>query len=873
MKYYQHTIDQVLDHLGTSAAGLTQSAAEQRLQKSGLNEVQTHVGIHRLALFLSQFKSSIIYILLFAVALSFLTGEWFDGLIILVILLANALIGYAQELSAHQSLQALQQFNRITTRVRRDASLVETDARFLVPGDVIELTAGDRVPADCRLLEVNELKVQESALTGESISVHKKTDVLSGELPLGDRSNLLFSATDVIAGMATAVVVKTGDRTQIGHIARLIRDAGEDRTPLQKKLDAFGRRFSWVVTCVCVLLFVIISYQASLRVGFDLAVLRELALVAVALAVAAVPEGLPAVVTITLSIGVRKLLKKRIIVKRLSSVESLGSCDVICTDKTGTLTRNEMKVTHVWTPDGEAELSGLGYEPVGQATHELAPLVYEIGMVCNKATVHQENGEWRITGDPTEAALLVSGMKIVEPPVVRELQLLPFDSTRKKMSVLIERAEQSLVYTKGAPDPMLDTCTHVLIEQRIEPLTDELAEHIREHINRYASQALRVIAMAYKPVQPGEPISEDGLVFVGLQAMIDPPRDDVIESLKKTRAAGIRVVMITGDYQQTAMAIGQKIGIEGHCMEGSELSGLSEQQVGQVLAGGVNIFTRTVPEDKQKIVAALQNQGSIVAMTGDGINDAPALKKADIGVAVGSGTDVAKEASDLILLDDSFTHIVNAIEEGRGIFDNIQKTILLLLSGNLSEVLIVVMAVLLGWDLPLTVIMILWINLISDGAPALALAIDPYGQHIMHRQPRPASAGLLSGQHIMLVVGLAAVITVCALWLFHERLPVALDQAQTLVFNVIIVAEVGLLFAIRFLFHTPPLTNRWLWLTVVLTLLIQLLIMYTPARQLFGITPLDLHSLLWVLMVAGLVYVIGVLLVLLNRRYPIPGGG
>lgn len=865
-KTYQKSIESLLNEFNTSVNGLSQSEAEHRVYLYGYNQLNTDIKIHKLLLFITQFKSFIIYILLFAVSLSLLTGEYLDATIISAILIANALIGYFQELSAHKSLEVLKKYNRIHAMVKRDGKFITIDAKFLVQGDIIYVSAGDFVPADCRLLDSDQLKVQEAVLTGESVAVSKAPGVLRNTCQIGDQSNMLFSSTSVIDGIATAMVVKTGESTEMGLVTQLIRETDEELTPLQKKLDVFGKKLSLAIIGVCLFIFAIIAANEYWHDGLNLMSLRDIALISVALAVAAVPEGLPAVVTITLSIGVKKLLKKRIIVKRLSSVETLGSCDVICTDKTGTLTRNEMKVTHAWNLDGESLISGEGYEPVGEQSFQLAPLIYEIGMLCNKSSVYQEQGKWLITGDPTEAALMVSAMKIIDTPAVDILEVLPFDSTRKKMSVLVKRATEYFVYTKGAPDPILESCTHVSLHNKIIPITDSLRTTIRSQINHYASQALRVIAMAYKQTQSDEKISEDGLVFVGLQAMIDPPREDVIESIRKTKEAGVRVIMITGDYKETAMAIGKIIGINGRCIEGSELSEMDEKEIQNNLSDGVNIFSRTVPKDKQKIVTALQRQGSVVAMTGDGINDAPALKKADIGVAVGSGTDVAKEASDFILLSNSFSHVVNAIEEGRGIYDNIQKTIMLLMSGNLSEVLIVVLAVIMGWDLPLTVIMILWINLVSDGAPALALAIDPYGKNIMQRPPRRSDEGIMTANQTYFVVLLALITTAYALVLFNNYAHTSLIMAQTIVFNVIIVAEIGLVFAIRLLFETPLRSNLWLWVTVLMTVLLQIIIMYTPAAKIFSVVALDITVLFRVMFIGFLVLLSGTLLSFIYRK-------
>lgn len=867
MIFYKETIEALYKNLKTTSSGLSQEQADSRLTQFGLNELGTKIKIRKLSLFISQFKSFIIYILLFAVLLSVLANEYLDALIIFTILIANALIGYYQELSALKSLEALKKFNCVKAKVWRDKNLIEIDAKYLVKGDIISLEAGDNVPADSRLIEANALKVQESSLTGESVAVNKNTYCINEQSQIGDQTNMIFSATSILEGMALAMVVKTGMHTEIGEITQLIRETKEDLTPLQKKLDTFGKKLSLYIILVSIAIFCIVGLKEYLNAGFSIVAFREIALISIAIAVAAVPEGLPAVVTITLSIGIKKLLKKKALVKKLSSVETLGSCNVICTDKTGTLTRNEMMVSHVWSLDGEALISGVGYEPTGQVSHRLSPLIYEIGMVCNNASVTKDKDVWQITGDPTEGALLVSAMKEAIELQVQRISILPFDTVRKKMSVLIKKESDYFVYTKGAPGSILDCCTHVLINNQVKPLTVKFKEKIRHQINHYGSLALRVMAFAYKTSKSEKECTEDKLIFTGLQAMIDPPRDDVIKSISKTKQAGIRVVMITGDYKETAIAIAKKVGIQGSCLEGKEIDDMTEEDLQKQLSEGVNIFSRTIPAHKQRIVSALQMQGSIVAMTGDGVNDAPALKKADIGVAVGSGTDVAKEASDLILLDDSFTNIVNAIEEGRGIYDNIQKTIMLLLSGNLSEVLIVLIAVILGWDIPLTVIMILWINLISDGAPALALSVDPYGKNIMQKKPKAINQSILTKTQTFFVIFLGLIATCCALLLFKIHTEHSLIVAQTVVFNVIIAAEIGLLFAIRYLFQTPQKTNRWLWLTILVTLLIQLIIMYTPVAKIFRAAALELSTLIWIIGVGILVFLCGIVYVLIQRKF------
>ncbi len=877
MQRYRQSIAETFLALDAGGEGLTSQEATQRLAKYGFNSLQTKSEVNPLLIFLNQFKSFIIYILLFAVLFSLLIGEYVDSLIILAILLLNALIGFFQELSAHKSLEALRKMGATKATVFRDGRKAVLDAKFLVPGDVVQVEAGDKVPADCRLMEVVRLKVDESALTGESVPVDKDSAVLGREVPLGEQGNMLFSSTAVVTGNGRAVVVATGMATEIGKITTLVKEAEEELTPLQRRLDAFGKKLGMVIIGISGVVFTLGFAKEYLANGMNTEALITFAFIAISLSVAAVPTALPAVVTIALSIGVKRLLRKKALVRRLSAVETLGSCDIICTDKTGTLTQNQMCVRHAWTFDGEAEVSGVGYDPQGEISDSLSPRLFMIGLACNNASLYNEKGRWRITGDPTEAALLSSGRKAgVVVSGVRKDEL-PFDSDRKIMSVLVEDEGRRFIYSKGAAWELLTRCSHVLIQGQEVELDDVLRARIEGINDAYAGQALRVLGFAYKNLGPGELFVEERLTFVGLQAMIDPPRPDVVESIAKTKGAGIRVIMITGDYRATAAAIGAEVGISGEVVTGEEMERLNEEQLIAALANGANIFARVVPEHKQRIVAALQKTGHVVAMTGDGVNDAPALKKANIGVAVGSGTEVAKEASDFVLLDDSFTHIVNAIEEGRGIYDNIQKSIMLLLSGNLSEVLIIFLAVLFGMSLPLTAILLLWINMVTDGAPALAYSVDPYGDGIMRRKPKPAREGILPRSKLTLIGVLGVVGTVIALTIFsltggNDGSAENVILAQTMVFNFVVFYECILVFVIRHGYRVPFFSNGWVWGSVLLCIGLQAMLMYTPLREVFKIVALSVREL-GVLAIGGLIfYLLSVCYQMVAKRFCTNGG-
>jgi P-type Ca2+ transporter type 2C len=854
--YYQPKIEQLLRFFKSTEEGLSISEAEERLSIIGPNELETKTIIKPLMIFISQFKSFIIYILLFAVVFSILIGEYVDSVIILIILLANAIIGFYQELGAHKSLEALQQISTVQAIVVRDGQPREISAKKLVPGDVVLLEAGDRVPADLRIIDAVQLRVEESALTGESVPVNKAAETITETVPLGDRSNMLYSATTLATGNCRALVVTTGMKTELGKITELVKEAEEEQTPLQRRLDLFGKKLSYVIITICLIVFCLFFYRDYFINGFSSHSVLSLMLIAISLAVAAVPTALPAVVTIALSVGVKRLLDKKALVRNLSSVETLGSCDVICTDKTGTLTANQMTVRYAWTVAGEVTLGGSGYTPVGDVSGLVVEELFHCGLLCNNASLHFESGEWHTTGDPTEAALLTSAVKVGVTDDSQRRAEQPFNSERKLMTVLVDEGGVCSSYSKGALSQLLGRCSKILIDGEERSLTYEWRARIEQQNSHYATQAMRVLAFAMK--RTTKELSEQHLTFIGLQAMIDPPRLDVAESLRRTKLAGIRVIMITGDYGETAKAIGQEIGIEGGSLSGDDLTAMGETSLRSALQNNVNIFSRVDPEHKQKIVDVLQQMGKTVAMTGDGVNDAPALKKANIGVAVGSGTEVAKEASDLVLLDDSFTHIVNAIEEGRGIYDNIQKSIMLLLSGNLGEVLIIFCAALFGMNLPLTAVLLLWINMVTDGAPALAYSVDPYGTDIMLRRPKPREEGILPVSKLVLLGVLGVVGSALALILFFyfggaSGAGKQLVHAQTMVFNFVVLYEVILIFVIRSSYQVPFFANRWVWAAALISVVLQALLMYSPLALMFKIIPLGLSDLI-ILFAAGILF-------------------
>ena len=848
--YYQQSQEELFSGLACDPAGLRKAEVEQRLHRYGPNRLREAPPQHPLIIFFDQFKSFIIYILLFAVAFALAIGEYIDSLIIIVIVLINALIGFFQEYGAARSLAALKELTEVMATGLRDGSWQSVKSTALVPGDIISVTAGDKIPADARIITANRLVVEEAALTGESLPVDKESVVLDGDLQIADQKNMLFSSTSVVSGRAEAVVVATGMKTEIGIIADLVETATEELTPLQRRLDSFGRRLGLIIIVICVLVMLLSCGKEFLLLKtISRESLVAFAFIAISLAVAAVPTALPAVVTIALSIGVKRLLRRKALVRRLASVETLGSCDVICTDKTGTLTCNQMTVRRAWTLKREISLTADHLDNKKLILEE--ELLFRTGTLCNDAVIKKDGENFESRGDPTEIALLLSAEKVGCKAHGQRFDEIPFDGRRKRMSVMVEESGGSRLYAKGASDSILEISSRVLLDGEVVPLNETLRGLIIAQNDNYAGQAMRVLAFACSDLNnetPPSPAVDGDLIFIGLQAMVDPPRPDVREAIIRSYAAGIRVIMITGDYRETARAIGREIGIEGETLTGVELAVLSDDELRQRLQSNTNIFARVIPEHKQRIVSMLQDLGHTVAMTGDGVNDAPALKKANIGIAVGSGTDVAKEAADFVLLDDSFSHITNAIEEGRGIYDNIQKSIMLLLSGNLGEVLIIFLAVLLGWNLPLTAVLLLWINMVTDGAPALAFSVDGYGRNIMRRPPKPRDEAILTGQKLFLITVLGVAGTLIALVLFRltggaSELESEVTKARTMVFSFVVLYEMILVFVIRRDYEVPFFSNAWVWGSVIFSIALQGVLIYTPLALYFKLTPLEMSDI------------------------------
>jgi Ca2+-transporting ATPase len=875
--------------------GLTETQVVERRTEYGYNALAEAPAVPLWKKLAGQFKELVIWILIVAALIAGAMGEWADTLAILAIVLLNGIIGFLQEEKAERALAALQKLSAPMAKVIRGGQLVNLPAREIVPGDRIELMAGDNVPADSRLIEAFGLRVQEAALTGESTPVDKDANcVLDTVTALGDRRNMLFMGTVLAAGKGSAVVTGTGMNTELGQIAGLLQRYETEPTPLQRRLAELGK----VLVIVCLAIVSVIFVLQMLRQPHLRQLLGELRfgallvdpkmldvfLTAVTLAVAAVPEGLPAVVTLSLALGLQRMVKRNALVRKLPSVETLGSVTVICSDKTGTLTRNEMTVREIVAGQERYQVSGSGYTPRGQfhrgpraacAADVAGPSnavpndspdpscepvdprsqpdlmqALTIGARCNNATVSPQGDgaeSWQVIGDPTEGALIVAALKAgieSHDQEHRVLYEIPFDSERKAMSIVLRgRNSGPVMYTKGAPEVILSKCSSERRDGQIHPLTDDRRKEIMHANSALASRALRVLALAYcdQPSRSGDEYEERDLVFAGLMGMIDPPRDEVRDAVRTCREAGIRPVMITGDHPDTALAIARELRIatgDERAITGNALDATPDDALAAQVTD-ISVYARVSAEHKLRVVRAWKTRGQVVAMTGDGVNDAPAVKAADIGIAMGvTGTDVTKEASDMVLTDDNFTSIVNAVEEGRGIFDNIQKFVHYLLSCNAGEVLLMFVAALVGWPVPLMAIQILWINLVTDGLPALALAMEPPERDIMRRKPRPPRESVITLHRGFLILfhgALVASVALTGFWLVYRGDPDQLPRARTVTFCITALAQLFFSIGCRSHHYTMPelgaFSNPHLFGAIAVSGLLQLAVVTVPFAQ------------------------------------------
>lgn len=847
--------------------GLTEQDARQRLVELGPNELPEAPPISALTLLLGQFTSLIVWVLIGAAIISGLLQEWGDTAAILAIVVLNAILGFVQEFRAERSIEALKHMIIVSARVTRDGTQRSIAARELVPGDLIEIEAGDRIPADARMVYAAGFQTQEASLTGESTPVGKTgSSIQEKNVSLGDRRNMVFMGTAAVSGKGRALVVETGARTELGKIASMIHEASQaehEETPLQRRLDQLGHRLLWLSLGVVAVVF---SLGLARGIGFV-----EMFITSVSLAVAAIPEGLPAVVTISLALGVTRMVKRHALIRKLPAVETLGSTTVICTDKTGTLTKNEMTVTRLFTDGRTIEVTGEGYRPEGELRELGRSLVVKdepgvdrlmtTAVLCNGAALTNQKGTWQVLGDPTEGALLVAAAKVglkkevleTARPTVREA---PFDPERKMMTIVRGSGHDLVAYVKGAPDVLLERCSRYVTAAGVaQPLSRVVKEAIQAANEGFAREALRVLGVADRSLAelPGQARAQDleqDLTFLGLIAMKDPLRPEAKVAAQTCIEAGIRTVMITGDHKDTAVAIANDLGIMGsdrHAISGMELSRLSDDELRDRVSTTA-VYARVSAEDKLRVVRAWKEQGAVVAMTGDGVNDAPALKAADIGVAMGvTGTDVTKEASDMVVTDDNFASIAAAVEEGRAIYANIVKAVHYLLSCNISEILVMLLATLFALPLPLLPVQILWINLVTDGLPALALAVDPADPGIMQRPPRRPQASILNRERLLLMFGqgaFMALITILSFVYCRYGMDQDLDRARTLTFTILVFSQLFHAFNCRnnrrSLFAIGPFANRALVVTAALSALLQVvLVSATPLHGLFKVTPFD----------------------------------
>jgi Ca2+-transporting ATPase len=843
-----------------SSQGLSVNQVEQRLSLFGPNVLPEQKKNSPVLIFFNQFSSFIVWVLIIALVISALLGEWGDACSIGVIIIANGIIGFIQEYKAEQSLSALRKLMKPSTRVIRNNMLQTIPASQLVPGDLVVLEAGDQVAADGRVCLSMQLATQEAQLTGESTPVAKITDALvtensDQEVSVGDRKNMVFMGTSVVRGKGHMIVTQTGLATELGSVAKMLQAQEHEITPLQIQLAQLGHRIVGLFLGIVGIIFLLGVMRGTKII--------DMLLTSLSLAVAAIPEGLPAITTIALALGVQRMVKRNTLVRRLASVETLGRVSVICSDKTGTLTQNEMTVRALWVNETIIDVSGVGYAPEGVFTLNAKPIdpvvipelmqALNIAVLCNGANLIQIKNRWEISGDPTEGALLTVAGKagLFKNILEQENQLrfeIPFDSERKCMSVLRETKSGGVMFVKGAPDVLL-ACSHeIIMNGNKKLLTPEIKQQVMHANKQLACKGLRVLAVAYRDIHIDTQLQvshEENLIFVGLIAMMDPPRPEVKAALKTCKTAGIRTVMLTGDHKETALAIAGELGLlekDSIAVSGAELEQMSDAQLKKNISQ-IAVYARITVEHKMRIVRAFQELGEIVAMTGDGVNDAPAIKTADIGIAMGiTGTEVTKQASDMVITDDNFASIVSAIQEGRGIYDNISKFVNFLLSSNIAELLVIFLGTCCAFKdpagipfIPLLPIQLLWLNLVTDGLPALALGVDPLDPAAMQRPPRKPSEPILSLANMIHLFVVGIIIALGTLAACFVGLKTSAAVGHTMAFTLLVVLELVRVQLVRSAYRMSFFSNRWLIFALGSSLGLQLMVVYTPVLQkIFG---------------------------------------
>jgi Ca2+-transporting ATPase len=863
-EWYSMEKEKVLESLQVSEKGLSTEEAERRLQEFGPNELIEKKGISPFQIFLGQFKDIFVIMLLIAIGISVGIGETVDAATIGVIVVLNSVVGFVQEYRSEKAMEAMKKLTAPKARILRDGTEKQVLSKNVVPGDIVILEAGDRIPADARLLEVVDLKTDEAVLTGESTAVDKKLGVLAENTPVADQKNSVFMATHITYGRGKAVITNTGMRTEFGKVAELVQAVEKVETPLKEKLANFAKKLGILIVIVSAVIFALELYELFVLGTSSLAEIIGAFETAVALAVSAVPEGLPAVVTVSLALGARQLAKRNALIRRLSSAETLGATTMICSDKTGTLTKGEMTVRKLYVDNKMIDVIGAGYEPTGDflingvsinpKEHSDLNLLLTASTLCANASYDGKN----VLGDTTEGALIVAAAKagMTKTELDKEcprLQEIPFTSERKRMTTVHESPEgEVFAYVKGAVEMILERSTSILKDGKEVKLTKKEKDEILKTNEEMASQALRVLAIAYKELPKTETKEydeeklESNLVFIGLAGMIDPPRAEAKGANELCQKAGIKTVMITGDHKLTAVAIAKELGMmkkDDMVLTGAELDNLSDEELEKIVEK-VAVYARVSPEHKLRIVRALKDKGHIVAMTGDGVNDAPALKQADIGVAMGiTGTDVTREAADMVLADDNFATIVTAVEGGRAIYDNIRKFSFFLLRSNFDELLVIGLFALLGLDLPLSAGMILWINLVTDGGPALALSLDPPLEDLMSKPPRDPNEGILHGRFASIIMSFTTQFLGTGVLFYVARYiwGFPLGRAQAMAFTQATIRELMVVWNCRSekknAFRVGFTSNKFLLFAVVVSAVLTVVIPYTG---LFGTAPLEL---------------------------------
>ncbi|MCM3281315.1 cation-transporting P-type ATPase [Exiguobacterium sp. MER 193] len=867
-------VDEVRTHVETDLeSGLTTESVTSRQDEFGKNVLPEKEKTPEIIKFLRQFNDVLVYVLLAAAVVTGFLGEYIDTIVIVLVVTIIGVVGYLQENKAEEALEGIKKLLETKATVVRNGKQSEIDSSDLVVGDVLVLAAGDKVPADARVVQAEKFKVEESALTGEATTVEKKSDVVKEEAVLADRKNMVYSGTSVATGSAKAIVTAIGEGTELGQINASISEVQTVKTPLIRQTTKFGQTVSIAILIISVVIY---AFGYFLRDYEPV----ELMLTTIGLAVAAIPEGLPAVISIILALGVRNMAEQKAIVRSLPSVETLGAVSVICTDKTGTLTKNEMTVKQIVTAKHDIEVSGSGYAPNGDLELNGQPFdldddesmidLLTVGKTCNDAQLNEEDGDWVINGDPTEACLLTVAEK-AERPIERlkVISKIPFDSEYKYMATLVDYKGERMIFVKGAPDRLFDMASS---EDFKQDYWDEKRKEIADRGQRVLGAGLKRVDSSKASIDHED--VEDGLTFLGLFGIVDPPRQEAIDAVAACRDAGIRIKMITGDHKDTAVAIAKELGMEVEgALEGRELTDMTDEEIKEASVHN-DVFARTSPNDKLRLVKGLQENGLITSMTGDGVNDAPALKRADIGVAMGiKGTEVAKEASQMVLVDDNFKTIYNAVREGRRVYDNLKKTILFLLPTNGGQALLVAMSILLGAAAPLSPVQILWVNMVVAITLSLAIAFEPLEESTMKRPPRPANVPLLSRYYIFRVTFVSIIIGGGSLWINYMLgdFDYSTEKLQTITLNAIVMAQLFHLYNCRTelapAFNRHFFDNKIAFLVSALLIALQLFITYVPfMHTLFGTAPLTWEDWIYPVAFGAVVFIIVEIEKAISRR-------